>query len=131
MTSSKVFTITRNGCLNLQRSRTREGRRNARFLELNGDEEADPYYDEVARLNSLAAISEVIQQLPGKMQEIFLLSFEKGLSNAEIARKLNISEKTVRNQKYNSLIVIRRRLGNSREVYPLLLLILSTSGFFD
>lgn len=128
---SFLFTITKHACLNQQRSMQREGLRNARFLELNGGEEADTYYDEVARLNSLAAINEAVLQLPQKMQEVFLLSYGQGLSNEEIARKLNISEKTVRNQKYNSLVLLRRQLGNSRQSFSLLLLILKYSGFFD
>lgn len=128
---SFLFTITKNACLNLQRSKLRESLRNARFLELNGGEETDTYYDEVARLNSLAIVNEAVLQLPLKMKEVFLLSYGQGLSNKEIARKLNISEKTVRNQKYNSLVLLRRQLGNSGHSFSLLLLILTNSGFFD
>ena len=121
---SFLFTLTKNGCLNLQRSRGREGLRNAQFLEISEDEQPDSYYDEISRLNSIAAINEGIQQLPGKMREIFLLSYQEGLSNQEIARKLNISEKTVRNQKYNSLLILRNRFGHSKDPLFLLFLLL-------
>ena len=39
-----------------------------------------------------------IQVLPGKRKEIFILSRKEGLSNKEIAEKLNISIKTVESQ---------------------------------
>lgn len=55
-------------------------------------------------------ISQEISQLPDKMRLIFQMSRQKGLSNQEIAKELDISEKTVRNQLYNALKILRPRL---------------------
>ena len=48
-----------------------------------------------------------VENLPGKMKEIFVLSRENGLSNKEIANSLNISEHTVKKQINNSIKRIR------------------------
>lgn len=52
-------------------------------------------------------VMQEINKLPGKMKEIFLLSREEMLSNEEIAIRLNISSKTVRNQLSTALQRIR------------------------
>lgn len=44
------------------------------------------------------SIKNLINRLPDKCKEILLLSKEKGLKNKEIAKKLNISIKTVESQ---------------------------------
>jgi RNA polymerase sigma-70 factor (family 1) len=56
-------------------------------------------------------IDQLIQQLPGKMKEVFILSRRHHLSYKEIADRLSISEETVRKQVYKSLQILRSRLG--------------------
>ncbi|QHS59571.1 RNA polymerase sigma factor [Chitinophaga agri] len=56
-----------------------------------------------------ANIAAAVGQLPARMQEIFRMSREEDLSIAEIARRLNISEQTVKNQLTDAL----RRVRNS------------------
>jgi RNA polymerase sigma-70 factor (family 1) len=56
-------------------------------------------------------IDRLIQQLPAKMQEVFILSRRHHLSYKEIADRLSISEETVRKQVYKSLQILRSRLG--------------------
>ena len=111
---SFLYTVTRNGCLNLQRGREREADKHQRSAVFQpGSVEEDSLYDEITRLERLNQINQVVQQMPARMQRVFLLSFEKGLSINEIAAKMNISVKTVRNQKYKSLVILRTRLTNS------------------
>jgi RNA polymerase sigma-70 factor (ECF subfamily) len=111
---SFLYTVTRNGCLNLLRGREREEdkrQQSAVFLTEEDGIDLEPMY-ELVRLERLSQINEVVQQMPSKMREVFLLSFEKGLSINEIAAEMKISVKTVRNQKYKSLILLRTRLGS-------------------
>ena len=111
---SFLYTVTRNGCLNLQRGREREADKHQRSAVFQpGSVEEDSLYDEITRLERLNQINQVVQQMPVRMQRVFLLSFEQGLSINEIAVKMNISVKTVRNQKYKSLVILRTRLTNS------------------
>ena len=66
-------------------------------------------------------IGSVLEELPEKRKQIFLLSREEGLSHKEIAEKLSISEKTVENQIGLSLKYLRSRL--SKDFIAILLFI--------
>ena len=125
---SFLFTVTRNGCLNLQRGREREEDKHQKSSAVQ-EVETSSVYDEITRLEYLGQINLVVRRMPAKMQEIFLLSFEEGLTIDEIAAKLRISVKTVRNQKYKSLVILRKRFGNSGGSLLLLLhLLLKQTG---
>ncbi len=51
----------------------------------------------------------VADHLPEKCRRVFLLSRIERMSNAEIASLLNVSKKTVENQLYHALKVIRKK----------------------
>lgn len=55
-------------------------------------------------------IDEKINKLPKKMKQVFLLSREDHLSHQEISEQLKISTKTVRQQIYNALLLIKSNL---------------------
>lgn len=77
------------------------------FLD-QGDHSTDNYIFE----KELSLIIEKeISNLPSKMREVFLLSRKENLSNKDIAQRLNISEKTVKNQISTSLKILRVKLG--------------------
>lgn len=77
------------------------------FIE-NGSIEADYA---IREKELILLIEKEISLLPSKMREIFELSRKAQLSHKEIAKKLNISEKTVKNQVNNALKQLRVRLG--------------------
>ncbi|MDR3693005.1 RNA polymerase sigma-70 factor [Mucilaginibacter sp.] len=56
------------------------------------------------------AIQHSLNQLPARVKEIYKLSREEGLSNPEIAQKLNLSEQTVKNQLSTALRHLRKSL---------------------
>ena len=56
-------------------------------------------------------IDEQLNTLPVKTREIFLLSRRHHLSITEIAQKLNLSEKTVRNQLHLALKALRHHIA--------------------
>lgn len=58
-----------------------------------------------------------IESLPAKRKEIFRLKYEEGLSNKEIAERLNISVKTVQNQVLNSSGELRTLLRRALLIY--------------
>ncbi|EHQ25934.1 RNA polymerase sigma factor [Mucilaginibacter paludis] len=78
-----------------------------RFIEI-GNIEAD-YAIREKELTIL--IEKEISLLPIKMREVFELSRKAQLSHKEIAEKLRISEKTVKNQINNALKELRMKLG--------------------
>ncbi len=115
-----LFTLTKNSCLNMQRGREREKDRNRNVSQLNSLEEQNAY-DDIVKLEYYGQVNQIVQRMPEKMREVFLLSFEEALSIEEIAQKLHISIKTVRNQKYKALLLLRQQFGNSG--VPLLLIL--------
>lgn len=57
------------------------------------------------------SIRAAVENMPSKRKEIYILSRERGLSNAEIAKYLNISKKTVENHLNLALKEIRDLLA--------------------
>jgi RNA polymerase sigma-70 factor (family 1) len=55
-------------------------------------------------------IGKLLNQLPPRVKEIYKLSREQGLSNHEIAEKLNLSEQTIKNQLSTALKHLRKSL---------------------
>ncbi|QSW87994.1 RNA polymerase sigma-70 factor [Flavobacterium endoglycinae] len=64
-----------------------------------------------------AIIAKEIAALPQKMREVFLLRKVEELSYDEIALKLNITDKTAKQQVYNSLKILREKLKSIMSVF--------------
>lgn len=92
--NSYIFTITKNEVLNLIRSNLRDHTFKDQLFQHAVAEEylnsAPLEYEEIK-----TGIDKIVANLPEKRQQVFILSRTEGLSNREIAEKLNISEKTV------------------------------------
>ncbi|MGC9355375.1 MAG: sigma-70 family RNA polymerase sigma factor, partial [Mariniphaga sp.] len=52
------------------------------------------------------------KQMPPERQKIFRLSREDGMTNEEIARKLNLSKRTVENQLYRAIAFLKKHFIN-------------------
>jgi RNA polymerase sigma-70 factor (ECF subfamily) len=106
-----IFTIAKNAMLSLFRKRLTE----QKYLDYlaqagtldNGETEEQTNFIFLKR-----QYEELIEHLPPKRKEIFLLSREKGLSNKEIALLKGISEKTVENQITKALVFFRHHLSS-------------------
>ncbi len=64
-----------------------------------------------------AIIAKEIALLPEKMREVFLLRKVEELSYDEIALKLNITDKTAKQQVYNSVKILRKKLKSLFSVF--------------
>lgn len=53
-------------------------------------------------------IQKTIENMPARRREIFILSRQNGMSNQEIADKLNISKRTIENQITMALAMLRK-----------------------
>ncbi len=60
----------------------------------------------------IAAIEEGMDLLPAKMREVFEMSRFANLSHKEIAKELNISDKTVKTQVHNALHILRLKINS-------------------
>ncbi|MEM6265583.1 MAG: RNA polymerase sigma-70 factor [Bacteroidota bacterium] len=56
-------------------------------------------------------LEKLIEAMPEKRRQVFRLSREEGLSNKEIALRMGISEKTVKNHMTKSLSYLRTHMG--------------------
>jgi len=85
----------------------------ARFIEsviVRGEEQSNLTYEEVFFHDLENAVNSVVSSLPTQQQKIFRLSRYEGLPDKEIAKKLDISVRTVENMLYRALKVIRQNL---------------------
>lgn len=73
----------------------------------------DPPMDELLiQRQELARIGAVIERLPPRCREIYLLSRIEGMKNAEIARHCAISLKAVEKHMTRAMAAVRQALGN-------------------
>jgi RNA polymerase sigma-70 factor (ECF subfamily) len=70
---------------------------------------------------SIKLIKQEIQKLPPKCMEVFLLSKEEGLTNAEIAEYKNLSIKTVEKHISKAFNILRKALFGKLDTYLFLL----------
>lgn len=75
------------------------------------------HFDDPEAVNQAAMLQEEIQRvvndkLPDKCRNIFILSRIEGKSNPEIAELLGLSVRTVENQIYRALKVLKKNLKN-------------------
>lgn len=101
---SLLFTMVRNSCLDhlkhaaiveqhrIEHLATIAGEEKLYHVDFNCDTEYATLYRELEE-----QIRQVIDHLPNRCKEVFILSRFGGLKNKEIAEKLNISVKTVEN----------------------------------
>lgn len=68
-------------------------------------------WDQVIYNDMLNNLEKLVAAMPEQRQRIFRLSKEEGLSNDEIATKLNLSKRTVENQLYRAISFLKERLG--------------------
>ena len=115
--SSMLFTMVRNGCLNfLKHKAIAEGYNTEELKQLSGSEALYNYdffgsadeellYQELQR-----QIRDVLQSLPERSRQVFMMSRFDGLKNKEIAERLDISVKVVEKHITKSLTILREHI---------------------
>ena len=73
----------------------------------------DEIYSSLQTKELSAVLNEIIEQMPSKMKEIYLLSREEQLSNAEIVALLMLSPQTIKNQIHQALKRLREGLAKN------------------
>jgi RNA polymerase sigma-70 factor (ECF subfamily) len=110
-----LFTILKNNIINFYRKqnmhRMKLGTMSTVSEEISSSEES-LYAKEL-----LAQIHGQVELLPGRMQQIFILSRQEHMSVSEISERLNIAPRTVKNQLSNALKILRSRLSVIRNTY--------------
>ncbi len=106
-----IFTIAKNAMLSLFRKRLTE-QKYLDYMVQVGESDSGGTEEQTNFFFLKQRYEELIEQLPLKRKEIFILSREKGLSNKEIALLKGISEKTVENQLTRALAFFRQNLSS-------------------
>ncbi|WP_316793191.1 RNA polymerase sigma factor [Pedobacter frigoris] len=124
---SFLFIMSRN----IAFKKLRRNLANATYLDFYAGQykEESPILEEWIVFKELNQVLEIeIDKLPPKMKEVFILSRNYDMSYIEIARKLNISDKTVKKQISNAIKILRLKVD--KEYQPLLLALIITDILF-
>jgi RNA polymerase sigma-70 factor (ECF subfamily) len=104
-----IYKSTVNACYNFLRKKAVRNR----YIEnevITFNENEDRSYDEIFYKDLKRQIDNIIASLPPQQQQIFQLSRFEGLSHADIATRLSLSVRTVENQIYRALKIIKDNL---------------------
>lgn len=103
-----IFTITKNSIVTYFREKIRQEDFESRVRKMATGELA--FNDNLEYKDLKEKVDQIVEQLPEKRRMIFKLSREEGLSNRDIAKKLEISIKTVEDHMLYSLRFLRKNL---------------------
>jgi len=96
----------------------------AKFIETElqtGEFQSNQTYDQIFFHDLEKSINSIIETLPLQQQKIFRLSRFEGLSHEKIAENLDLSVRTVENQVYRALKIIKSKLKGDMFLLFLLL----------
>ncbi len=82
------------------------------FAQVNFNKSSNDTWDTVIFEEMKTTLNDIIAKMPEQRKRIFRLSKTKGLTNDEIAQKLNLSKRTVENQLYRAIIFLKEHLKN-------------------
>ncbi len=107
---SFIFTSLKNSTLNTLRNNQRAIEKNYELL-INQENYDSTEMEEEASHEMVDLINKVVDTLSPQRKLIFKLKIEEGLSNSEIAQKLNLSVNTVKFQYSQILKILREKVG--------------------
>lgn len=110
-----LYISVRNLCIDhLRRSSVEQDALEKKRVQLKLDEL--DYYEDVDKSlilkDQMEQLLKKIEDLPPKTCEIFKMAYLKDMKNAEIAEQLGISVRTVENQLYRALLVLRKNCSH-------------------
>lgn len=118
-----LFVTVRNRAVSVLRRQAKELGGRAELLHLLETSEEGQLYLEELSAELLGLLHKEIDRLPARQREVFLLSFRDGLKPAQIAERLSVSVKTVKNQKLSAIRVLQAALGPRAALLSLLVLL--------
>lgn len=106
-----IFTIAYNSSISLIRKKVRETQF-IDFLKMRQDITQEPLSVEIEFNELKNKIDQIIDHLPQRQKEVYLLHRNEGLKYHEIAEKLKISVNTIENHMSRALKTIRKELDD-------------------
>jgi RNA polymerase sigma-70 factor (ECF subfamily) len=123
--NSFLHITARNSCLDFLRHNKVKAEKQEeliRQIELLDRSHLQQTRDELLKL-----VQKEVSKMSARMKQIYHLSYNEGLSPAEIAEQLNISVQTVSNQKTTVIKNLKKVLGHRISI-PLMFLLLESAG---
>lgn len=115
-----MYITVRNACLNYLKQAKRDSLNQKQLAYLTGERE-EYVLNEMIRAEVLKEIMNEINNLPEQCGKVLKLAYLDGLKNQEVAKVLNISVHTVKNQKARAIQLLRTRLRD-RDMLAFMLL---------
>jgi len=103
-----LYISTRNACLNHNQQAQYQARVRETIRQQSNEVDVAGI-NEVIHAEVLQQVYAIVNDLPEKCREVMLLSYSKGLDCHEIARQMQLSVHTVRNQKNRGVHLIKNR----------------------
>ncbi len=117
-----VYAIARNEVYSFWR-RCMSRRQAENYLNENTDKQSEQMEEHIINKDFQVYLSSLVELLPGRCKEIFIMRYIQGLSYREIAEELRISESTVDKQLQKALTFVRHKM---RKEFPM---IIATAGY--
>lgn len=102
-----LYTCARNKALGI----LRKGHAHGNYISDQGKEKADIVLD-IIEQETLTLLYNAIDSLPEQYRQLFDLSFEQGLKNAQVASLLGMAEITIKKRKARLISLLREKLGD-------------------
>jgi RNA polymerase sigma-70 factor (family 1) len=102
-----IFKVSVNSIYDFIRRKNIEGAYQE-FARNNFEAQPDSTWHQVIFNEMLGHLDVLVKQMPPERQKIFRLNREEGLTNDEIARKLNLSKRTVENQLFRAIAFLKK-----------------------
>lgn len=115
-----MYITVRNACLNYLKQAKRDSLSKKQHAYLTSEKE-EFVLNEMIRAEVLKEIMDAINNLPEQCRKVLKLGYLEGMKNQEIARLLNISVHTVKNQKARGIQLLKVRLRD-RDLMAFLIL---------
>lgn len=107
-----LYHSIRNACLNHIKVSKNTERRYEIFGQENPDVE-ESHIKEMIRAEVLAEVYRAINRLPSQCSKVISMSYIDGLSNKEIAEKMELPEQVVKNYKQRGLKILKGNLSGT------------------
>lgn len=127
--TSYLYTIAKNLSLNYLRAQTKEATLKNELWQRSKRFNSTPE-EHIVFKEYMTIFNTILEELPQKKRMIYTMSKQDGKSHDEIAAKLGLSKKTVKNNLSQTLRLIRNRLEPYLEYTIKAILISLTSTFF-
>lgn len=106
---SFLYTVVRNRCIDLIRRRKVQVARHEKYTYLADKWEGEEL-NEVKRVETIRLVFEAVERLPARIRQVFRMHYMEGKNYNQIAEELQVSPRTVRNQKLRALVLLKGKL---------------------